>query len=195
VRVALGAQKRQLIQQFPDSKLVPEAKARLRQVQEVLAEREYRIGRFYFMRESYAASIARLRTLSDSYPLYSQADEALFTLAQAYEGEMTMIRAGKMPEAPKANVLNDLTNRAAESYAKIITRYPAMERAGDAKARLQALHRPVPTPTREMLVQNKQEEASRSQTGRMGRVMMNFKKRPDMAQAGGPDGDKADAAL
>src|SRR5882762_3607996 len=121
---------RQLIQQFPDSKLVPEAKARLRQVQEVLAEREYRIGRFYFMRESYAASIARLRTLSDSYPLYSQADEALFTLAQAYEGEMNIIRAGKMPEAPKANVLNDLTNRAAESYAKIITRYPAMERAG-----------------------------------------------------------------
>jgi outer membrane protein assembly factor BamD len=174
---------RQLIQQFPDSKLVPEAKQRLRQVQEVLAEREYRIGRFYFGRESYAASIARLRTLSDSYPLYSQADEALFTLGQAYEAEMNMIRAGKMPETPKANVLNDLTNRAAESYAKIITRYPAMERAGDAKARLQALHRPVPMPTPEMLAQNKQEEASRSQTGRMGRVMMNFKKRPDMAQA------------
>src|SRR5712672_2488456 len=84
---------RQLIQQFPDSKLVPEAKARLRQVQEVLAEREYRIGRFYFMRESYAASIARLRSLADSYPLYSQADDVLYTLGQAYEGEMNMIRA------------------------------------------------------------------------------------------------------
>jgi outer membrane protein assembly factor BamD len=174
---------RQLIQQFPDSKLVPEAKTKLRQVQEVLAEREFRIGRFYFLRESYAASIARLRSLADSYPLYSQADEVLYTLGQAYEAEMNVIRAGAMSETPKANVLHDLTNRAAESYAKIITRYPAMERAGDAKARLEALHRAVPTPTPEMLAQNKQEEASRGQTGRMGRVMMNFKKHPDMAQA------------
>ena len=34
---------RQMIQQYPDSRLVPEAKARLREVQEVLAEREFRI--------------------------------------------------------------------------------------------------------------------------------------------------------
>src|SRR5438132_1083359 len=51
---------RQLIQQFPDSKLLPEAKQRLREVQEVLAERQYRIGRFYFLRESFPAAIARL---------------------------------------------------------------------------------------------------------------------------------------
>src|ERR1700730_9057010 len=37
---------RSLIQQFPDSKLVPEAKQRLMQVQEVIAEREFRVGRF-----------------------------------------------------------------------------------------------------------------------------------------------------
>src|SRR5690242_20327064 len=44
---------RNLIMQFPDSKLVPEAKARLREVQEVLAEREFRVGRFYYLRNSY----------------------------------------------------------------------------------------------------------------------------------------------
>src|SRR5512143_3228925 len=44
---------RQLILQFPDSSLVPQAKERLMQVQEVLAEREFRIGRFYFTRESW----------------------------------------------------------------------------------------------------------------------------------------------
>jgi outer membrane protein assembly factor BamD len=38
---------RNLILQFPDSKLVPEAKIRLMEVQEVLAEREFRIGQFY----------------------------------------------------------------------------------------------------------------------------------------------------
>src|ERR1700682_4274725 len=65
---------RQLILQYPDNKLVPEAKQRLREVQEVLAEREFRVGRFYYLRESYPASIARLRSVVDRYPLYSKAD-------------------------------------------------------------------------------------------------------------------------
>src|ERR1700732_4262806 len=60
---------RSLIQQFPDSKLVPEAKQRLREVQEVIAEREFRVGRFYYLRQSYPAAIARLRSLGDKDPL------------------------------------------------------------------------------------------------------------------------------
>src|SRR5215471_3663208 len=46
---------RALILQYPDSKLVPEAKQHLMEVQEVLAEREYQIGRFYLLRQSYPA--------------------------------------------------------------------------------------------------------------------------------------------
>ena len=53
---------RKVVLQYPDSKLVPEAKKRLLEVQEVLADREFEIGRFYYLRESYAASIARLQT-------------------------------------------------------------------------------------------------------------------------------------
>src|SRR5437763_3418881 len=79
---------RQLIQQYPDSKLVPQAKQRLREVQEVLAEREYRIGRFYYLREAWPAAVARLKTLVDEYPLYSGADEALYLLGQSYEGQI-----------------------------------------------------------------------------------------------------------
>src|SRR6185369_14906294 len=71
---------RQLILQYPDSVLVEPAKVKLRMVQEVLGEREFRIGRFYYMRGSWAASIARLRSLVDAYPLYSQVDEALYLL-------------------------------------------------------------------------------------------------------------------
>src|SRR3954467_10362314 len=77
---------KQLIQQFPDSKLVPEAKKRLLEVQEVLAEREYRIGRFYYLRESYIAGIARLKSVADNYQLYSGADESLYLMGQSYEG-------------------------------------------------------------------------------------------------------------
>src|SRR5690349_9656983 len=72
---------RQLILQYPDNKkVVAEGKQRLMEVQEVIAEREYRVGRFYFLRQSYPASIARLRSLMDKYPLYSKADETLFLL-------------------------------------------------------------------------------------------------------------------
>src|ERR1700689_2468252 len=41
---------RSLILEYPDSKLVPLAKQRLREVQEVLAEREFEVGRFYYLR-------------------------------------------------------------------------------------------------------------------------------------------------
>src|ERR1700683_4424689 len=44
---------RQLIMQWPDSKLIPEAKQHLREVQEVIAVREFGVGRFYYLRESY----------------------------------------------------------------------------------------------------------------------------------------------
>ena len=60
---------RNLILQYPDSKLVPEAKQRLLEVQEALAQREFDIGRFYYLRESYPASIARLKSLVEKYPL------------------------------------------------------------------------------------------------------------------------------
>ena len=83
---------RKMILQYPDSKLVPEAKQRLLEVQEVLAEREFEIGRFYYLRESYPASIARLQSLVEEYPLYSRADEALYLLGQDYEGQMTRVR-------------------------------------------------------------------------------------------------------
>src|ERR1700745_3931772 len=57
---------RAMIQQYPDHKLIPEAKQRLREVQEVLAERQFRIGRFYYLRESSPAAVARLKSLADT---------------------------------------------------------------------------------------------------------------------------------
>jgi outer membrane protein assembly factor BamD len=68
---------RNMINQFPDSTLVPRAKQKLRETQEVLAERETQIGLFYESRENYNAAIARLQTVVDTYPLYSKSDQAL----------------------------------------------------------------------------------------------------------------------
>jgi len=174
---------RQLIMQFPDSKLVPEAKQRRLEVQEVLPEREFRVGRFYYLRESYPASIARLRSVVDRYPLYSKADETLYLLGQAYEGEIALVRRRAGNEVAKARMIKEFTNGAAEAYSRIVTRYPLMNRVDDAKARLEALHQPVPKPTKTAVALNKAEEDSRRETGMFGKVLRNFQKHPDVAQA------------
>ncbi len=175
---------RALIQEYPDSKLVPRAKQRLREVQEVLADREYAIGRFYYLRLAYPAAIARLKTLVERYPLYSGADESLFLLGQAYEGEVNAIRKNaRLNEVIKTRMIEDLTKSAADAYAKIITRYPAMDRAVDAKERLEAMHQPVPRPTRAALENNKKEVASRQEAGLMSTMLSGFEKHPDVAKA------------
>src|SRR5579864_1625826 len=132
---------RTLILQYPDNtKLVAEAKQRLLEVQEVLAQREFEIGRFYYLRQSYAASIARLQSLVDKYPLYSHADEALYLLGQNYEGQIERLRKtpacdvngrppGCVAEAAKAKFIEQFTKNASEAYSKILTRYPIMDRA------------------------------------------------------------------
>jgi outer membrane protein assembly factor BamD len=185
---------RKMILQYPDSKLVPEAKQRLLEVQEVLGEREFQIGRFYYLRESYPASIARLQSLVEKYPLYSRADEALYLLGQNYEGQITRLRSaptcdahglprGCATEAVKGRYIGQLTKNASEAYSKILTRYPLMDRSDDAKKRLASLHQPIPRPTKGAVAQNRAELASRSESTTVQKLMGMVKKGPDVANA------------
>ena len=185
---------RKVILQFPDSKLVPEAKQRLLEVQEVLGEREFEIGRFYYLRESYPASMARLQSLVEKYPLYSHADEALYLLGHNYEAQIGRLRNaptcdvhGKPPgcagEVSKGHFIEQLTKHASEAYDKILTRYPIMDRADDAKKRLTALHQPVPRPTKAAVALNRAEDASRRQSTTVQKLMGIVKKGPDVASA------------
>ena len=163
---------RSVIQQYPDSKMVPEAKQRLREVQEVLAQREYNIGRFYYLRQAYPAAIARLQTLVDRYPLYSGADETLYLLGQTFEAEIAMLKANaRVSEGPKAKMIEAFEKDAGAAYSKIITRYPATDRAWDAKTRLEALNLPVPRPTRAAMELSKKEVASRGEPTMMDNLM------------------------
>ncbi|MGZ4836783.1 MAG: outer membrane protein assembly factor BamD [Terriglobales bacterium] len=174
---------RQVILQFPDSPLVPQAKQRLLEVQEVLADREYLIGHFYFIRESYPAAIARLKSVADAYPLYSGAAQALYELGSSYEKEVDLIRMSKLPEAAKGALIKQYTAAATAAYGRILTRYPLEERAEDAKKRLQAMKQPVPQATEAAIAQDKAEIASRGSLGHFGRLMENFHKGPDVSDA------------
>jgi outer membrane protein assembly factor BamD len=164
------------------------------EVQEVLAEREFEVGRFYYLRESYVASIARLQSLVEKYPLYSRADEAYYLLGQNYEGQIDrlhkattcdvhMLPRGCMREADKARAISELSKKAAAPYSTILTRYPLMDRAEDAKKRLAALHEPVPRPTKAAVAQNKAEIESRGQKTMLGQMKGLIKKGPDVSQA------------
>jgi outer membrane protein assembly factor BamD len=186
---------RNLIMQYPDNpKLVAEGKKRLLEVQEVLADREFGIGRFYYYRLSYPASIARLQSLVDKYPLYSKADEALFLLGQNYEGQIAQVRSrptcqafntppGCAGETAKASMIGVLTKDASAAYSQIITRYPVMVREDDAKKRLAALHQPIPRPTKAAVAQNRAEEESRRDSDTFDRLVSVVKKGPDTAAA------------
>jgi len=135
-----------------------------------------------------------LQSLVDKYPLYSRADEALYLLGQNYEGQIDRIRKsatcdvhnlprGCMREADKAHAIGELSKTAATKYSTILTRYPLMDRSEDAKKRLEALHEPVPRPTKAAVARNRAEIESRGQTTMMGQMMGLIKKGPDISRA------------
>jgi outer membrane protein assembly factor BamD len=153
---------REMINMFPDSTLVPRAKQRLRDVQEVLAEREYQIGSYYLSREDFIASIARLETVSDSYPLYSKSDQVLIGIGDAYAGQAHAIQiAPGLPAAIKERMRSVYQDKAAAAYAKVITRYPMAPHVEDARDRLVAMNRAVPEPTAAAIAESDAEERSR----------------------------------
>ncbi len=118
---------RTLITQFPNSKFVPETQQILRNIQEGLAEGEFRVGDFYHHKGSNPAAANRLSRLVDQYPLYSKADLALFELGDSY-----------------SKMGNRFRQKAGEAYAKIVRDYPLSGYAEDAKKRLNQLEMPIP---------------------------------------------------
>jgi outer membrane protein assembly factor BamD len=153
---------RNMINQFPDSPLIPRAKQKLRDVQEVLAERESQIGLYYESHENYSAAVARLRTVIDTYPLYSKSDEALLGIGDAYEGQAHRVQiAPGLPGAVRERLRGMYLDQAAAAYAKIITRYPMAPHVEDARDRLVAMNRPVPEPSAAAVAESDAEERSR----------------------------------
>jgi outer membrane protein assembly factor BamD len=153
---------RNMINMFPDSTLVPRAKQKLRDVQEVLAERETQIGLYYESRENFGAAIARLETVTDTYPLYSKSDQALLGIGDAYAGEAKRVQIEtRMPGAIRERLHATYMDRAAQAYSKVITRYPMAPHVEDARDRLVAMNHAVPDPTQEAVAENDAEERSR----------------------------------
>ena len=174
---------RSMIQQYPDSTLIPRAKQRLRDVQEVQAQRQFEIGQFYGTHENWAASIARLQTVTDTYPLFSHSDQALLMLGDAYAGEATAAQKMNIPPAAKAELTRIYEDRAASAYARVVTRYPMAPHVEDAKDRLIAMNRVLPEPSHEALAENEAEEQSRTNVRLKDKAIMLVKKGPSTVES------------
>ena len=152
---------RTMLTQYPDSPLVPQAKQRLREVQEAMATRETGIATFYLGRENWAAAIARYQTVVDSYPLFSHIDDALIGLGDAYTAEVRSIRRANLPEDARGRLLKIYEDEAAAAYGRVVTQYAASPRVEDARDRLEAIGAPVPVPTPEQVAASQALENSR----------------------------------
>ena len=157
---------RQLLLQWPNSIFVEPTKQRLREIQEVLAEAEYRVGMFYTGKGSFRSGANRLQTMADHYPLFSRNDVALWELGNAY---------GRMGE--------QFTDDMVDAYTRIVRDYPLSQYVDDAKAKLTELNRPIPEPDAqraELMRYNMDRQTSK---GTMKKVLTIFGTAPDLGLA------------
>ena len=163
---------KQMLTQFPNSKFAPQVGQLLRNIQEAIAEGEYRVGSFYHKKGSFPAAANRLQTLTDHYPIYSQADEALWQLGDAY-----------------SKMGNRFRERAGQAYSRIVKEYPLSARADEAKQMLKQMEMPVPEADPVAVARMKYELENRTKPGIMDRTLGFIKSGPDLrtaAKSGSP---------
>jgi outer membrane protein assembly factor BamD len=159
---------------YSTSPLAPQAEQRLRDVQEVLADGEYKIARFYFVKQDFPASAARLVEMVDRYPLYSQSDEALWMLGNVYD------RAKQISK--NEDMKNHFADLAAKCYNRIVEDYPLSSHVPESKSRLAAMGMSVPATDPNALARMQQQQMY-EKTHRQN-VVMKF---PMGMFHGGPD--------
>ena len=115
------------LQKYPNDLLVPQTMQHLREVQEIIAEGEFRIGYYYYVKGDRRASAGRLIPLTKRYPLYSKSDKALWMIGDIFEK-------------------SEKKELAAIYLGRIVRDYPLSPLAGDAKNKLVAFGVPVPQP-------------------------------------------------
>jgi len=135
---------------YPQSPLLPKAEQYLRDVQEVLADGDYKIAYFYYTKADFRASAARLVEVTDRYPLYSQNDDALWMLGNIYE------RAKQVSK--NEDDKNHWSDLASKCYDRIVRDYPLSKDAPGAKARLKDMGRPVPSADPDAIVRMQKQQ-------------------------------------
>lgn len=157
---------RQLLIQFPNSKFAPRVSQMIRNIQEALAEGEMLVGDFYYKKQSWASSSNRLQAVSDQYPLYSRADEALYKTGDAFN---------KMGARFK--------DRSGKAFARVVRDYPLSAYAEEAKKRLLEMELAVPEADPAAVARMKYEAENITKAGMLAPVTSILKGGPDVRLA------------
>jgi outer membrane protein assembly factor BamD len=157
---------RQVLTQFPNTKFAPLAEQKVRDVQEVLAESEMRVGAFYNHKGSNPAAANRLDGLVQEYPLYSGADEALWLAADSYSKMGPRFR-----------------DKVGDEYTRIVRDYPLSAYADNAKQKLKEMEMPIPEPDPVALNRMKYEIENRHAAGIFAKALGIFSHGPDVRMA------------
>ena len=121
-----------LLQQFPNTALREDAKTRLREVQENLAQHTTQVGDFYYERNrqkkgGLKGAQSRYLEVLQKYPEYSGTDKVLLRTANTYLEE----------EEP---------DEAAKYFQRIVREFPNSQYAQKAREQLEVIGAEVPTP-------------------------------------------------
>jgi outer membrane protein assembly factor BamD len=194
---------RTMLKQYPDApkEILAQAQQKLRDVQEVLAQREADIGAFYASHEDWPAALARYETVHKTYPQYSHMDDVLIGMGDAYEAEAKIARNAVacasnlppgtqcLPEGTKSALEQEYDGKAVANYREVVLKHSAAQHAEFAKERLAEMNRPIPTPTAEDVAASEQLEGSREQYTMSKRLALLVMRKPDTvtaAQIGDP---------
>ena len=74
----------EVVERWPESEYVEDAKAKIRFARDQLAGKEMQIGRYYLERREYIAAVRRFRNVVETYPNTNHVEEALARLTETY---------------------------------------------------------------------------------------------------------------
>ncbi|HXE80642.1 MAG TPA: outer membrane protein assembly factor BamD [Vicinamibacterales bacterium] len=71
------------VERYPNSPLMPEVRAKLREARDRLSESEYQVGLFYYRQKWYPAAIDRFKDLLKADPLFTRRDAVYYHLGES----------------------------------------------------------------------------------------------------------------
>jgi len=138
---------RALLQQYPNTSLLPEVNERLREVQDNLGLHNLIIANFYYKQSvdykkgGLKGAQSRYREILDKYPNFSFMDEALYKVAITY-------------------VIEEETDQAAKYFQQLVRDYPNSDYVDESKEQLQLIGAAIPQSNPERMKVLPPEDAS-----------------------------------
>jgi outer membrane protein assembly factor BamD len=132
-----------LIREYPDSGFAGAARERIRQLLDLLAEHEFRVGYFYMRKGSLMSALGRFNGIEERFPEYGGKDKLFY-----YQGRM-LTRLGRTDEATRF-------------YSRLIEEYPQSGYAKRARTRLKKLKPAAPPPEQNQAEKSVEPQAAKN---------------------------------